>query len=212
MPPTGGGARVTRSSGAHTSADVDPRLRTPPSSPRRGGTDQSPGAAPGSRSHHGSPASGAASPHGDLSSPGPPSARLRVRRAKATSVVDALRKKKLPLPGQHCWWCWHAQPDHHPDDCCERQRPNMVDFKQARVPSRPRRRITAHTRTSSSRWGRSSWWRSKAGTMAHWRGASSDGRRQQRARARSSMARRRATRVATRQTRWTPTEAVQCQW
>ena len=134
MPPTGGGARVTRSSGAHTSADVDPRLRTPPSSPRRGGTDQSPRAAPGSRSHHSSPAFGAADAQEHLPSPGPPSAGLRVRRAKPTSVVDAVRKKKIPLPGQACWWCWHAQPDHHPDDCCERQRPNMVDFKQARVP------------------------------------------------------------------------------
>ena len=34
-----------------------------------------------------------------------------MRRKKPASVVEAVRKKKLPLPGAACWWCWLAQPD-----------------------------------------------------------------------------------------------------
>ena len=106
--------RRRAAAGSSSSADAaDTRMITPPSTPRHRQPGGSP-PAPGSRSHH------ASFDEGDSAAP-PPSGDIRVSPRPASSVAEVLgrRKKKEPL-AEPCWWCWIAEPDHHPDDCHEK--------------------------------------------------------------------------------------------
>ena len=97
-----------------TAGTADPRLFTPTSSPSlRRGPNDSPPPAPNSRSHHDS------FDEGEPVEPSSGCPRLHRRRASSVAEVLGRRKKKAPLDDP-CWWCWSAQPDHHPDDCHEK--------------------------------------------------------------------------------------------
>ena len=132
------------SSAVHATRGPDPE--SPPSSPRRradreAARDREPpdsGSSTRSRSEKGSPGNSS----GLRRSPRlakPQNLAEAVRRgariaARKEEVAAAAAPTQPAKPRPPCFWCWHLQPDHAPEQCSERKdRPNMPEYSQGKV-------------------------------------------------------------------------------